>query len=1515
VTETFDPLVTSDLITTGYRRYLRSLLPVRDPAIAQALDQAIGQSRLLTNGPLLEATPPYAHGATVNALIAEGILSEGFRRYASHALPPDRRLYVHQEEAIRKIALGRNVIVATGTGSGKTESFLLPILDALAAEQDLGPGVRALLLYPMNALANDQLKRLRQLLAVAPHVTFGRYVGDTPERTRDAEQGFALLNSGEPMLPNELLSREQMRARPPHILLTNYAMLEYLLLRPADMDLFEGPCAGKWRFLVLDEAHVYDGARAAEVAMLLRRLRDRVAQDNDFRCIATSATVGDDPAKVTEFAAKLFAAPFEWIRDDPNRQDLVRATRLGLPQPPYWGPLAPEEYPAAKLAGGRLATERRMARLRELLAQGPRPADQLATVVFDDVDDAVPAAQRRQWLDALVGAGSRTTMDDGMPVLSARYHLFVRATEGAFTCLSETGPHVSLSRRQRCDRCDAAAFEFGTCKRCGGLYLLGSIIVDENGVQIFGPQLVRAPRTWLLVDERPELTDEDDAALDADGDKNLDSEYHTLCVSCGSIRSGMHAVGCVNPREISVRKLRTRQDSITGCLACGARGAGQVRAFESGSDAAASVVATALYQALPPGDVPGQEDLPGEGRKLLSFSDSRQAAAFFAPYLQDSYETLQHRRLIFQGLQHAVKYGAVSVDDLIRHVVTAAEDAGLFMHRETAQTRREKVALWIMIELVTTDIRQSLEGQGLLRVTLDRVPHWPAPASLIRLGLAETEAWHLLAELARSVRQQGAVTMPSEVKANDEAFAPRIGPIYLREMGSETKRKVMSWLPVRSNRRLDYTARVLNRIGCDDDPVEVLADCWRFLDGLSDGWFEIRQDKTLGVVRQLDHRSFRLEVPAENGGVWQCRLCRAVAPVSVRGVCPTLGCGGDLALITPDEDSHYRYLYKTLNPVQMAASEHTAQLSSQYAAEIQQKFVRGELNVLSCSTTFELGVDVGELQTVIMRNMPPSTANYVQRAGRAGRRASSAALAVTYAQRRSHDLSKFADPVGMIAGAVRAPYVPLGNERIDRRHAHSIALAAFFRQEKLDTGEQWATAGAFFLGPTPPVRRVREYLTPVPEELTAALRRVLPDTVQAEIGVKDGTWAEVLCDLLEYVRAELAADVAALEERRDRAAAGQDFRHADVYKRTINTLAGRGLIGMLANRNVLPKYGFPTDTVELRTGYSGDPVGDRLDLSRDLTSAIYEYAPGAEIVAGGRRWTSAGVYRLPEKELIASTYAVCPQCGSYEEGHELGTACRGCGTERRNTSRIYVIPEFGFVAARKTDAPGQVAPRRSWHGATYVRSLAEDLEEREWSLPGGARVTSRAGERCELVAIGEGRGGAGYLICDRCGWGQSHGGGKFPKAHADPRTDRECRGTLQHRSLAHRYETDLLEVTFDRVPAGMQHAQWRSVLYALLEGASELFDISRDDIDGNLYPVGGGQMALVLFDTVPGGAGGVLRVGRSLPEVLVAAHRRMERCECGEETSCYGCLRNFRNQSFHDDLSRGDALTFLSSFT
>lgn len=1551
MTPTLEPLVASERIVAGYRRYLRSLLPLRDPALAFALDHAIDTSPLLTKGPLVEATPAYAPGATIRELVADGMLDETFLRFTGSELPADRPLYLHQEQAVRKIAAGRNVVVATGTGSGKTESFLLPVLSRLADESvagTLGPGVRALLLYPMNALANDQMKRLRRLLADVPEVTFGRYTGETRETSRQAEDMFARLHPGEPVLPNELLSREGMRRTPPHLLLTNYAMLEYLLLRPQDIELFEG---NSWQFIVVDEAHVYDGAKGAEMAMLLRRLRQRVGAGEHLQAIATSATVGakEHPAAATRFAADLFGLRFEWHDTDPQRQDIVTATVATPHDGPVWGPLPAGTYrellhradvaealpalardhgwDAVVDTAGMLRAEARVAALRTALRDRPRPLADLAAELMPGEPRGAAA------LTELIQLAARTTDADGSPVLSARFHLFVRATEGAFSCLG-TEPHLNLSPHEQCEQCSRVTFELGGCRRCGAVHLHGRL--DVSG---------RVPRhvpwrsdgtdkrhTWLLLDDAGADRvngDEDDALHD--DTSSSDGEPRLLCVGCGSLHAGP-ALSCGTPRcpaaELRpVLLLPARSDELRSCGACGARGPRLVRLLESGGEAAASVLGSALYQELPPDDGGAAGELPGQGRKLLFFSDSRQMAAYFAPYLQDTHERLLQRRLVTMALSRLGQGEPATVEDLVEETARIARGKRIFHDDTSARSRRAQAALWVAQELVAFDDRQSLEGVGLLRVDHRRPDGWSPPASLAALGLDVGQSWGLLHELLRNLRSQGAVTMPDEVDHADEAFSPRLGPIYVRGRGSEPKRKVLSWQPtVGTNGRVDYVARVLRALGSDASAAAVLAELWEELDPAHPGagprrWFWSASVGRLGVVRRLDACKLLVRPVAEREEVFRCDRCRRIAPVSVLGVCPTLRCTGRLGAwrrpSVAEEREHYRHLYVSAEPVPLSVQEHTAQWTSERAAEIQGEFVRGEVNALSCSTTFELGVDVGDLQAVVLRNMPPTTANYVQRAGRAGRRTESAALVLTYAQRRSHDLTRFAEPEAMIAGQMRAPIVPLENVRIDRRHAHSVVLAAFFRLMATRMNLTWRTAGEFYLPPVPtppdhvgPVERLTSYLASLPRAVRSALEAVLPPAVQKEIGVVGDEWVPELIDLVRQAGESLATDVAAFEARLDEAAAKRQFALASRCQKVVNTLRTKPLLNYLATRNVLPKYGFPVDTVELRTDVADSEVGRMLELTRDLSMAVNEYAPGAQVVAGGRRWTSGGVYRLPGRELVDRYYIACSSCGHYRQGTQPpDPLCPACQTMHDRRAGHYVVPAYGFVATKPEKQGATQAPRRSWSAATYIVDVHADVREGIAGFAGGREIGWRAGARGEFVVVNEGAGKAGFVLCEWCGWGASALGAR-PRDHEHLLKGGRCTGPLHWHSLAHGYETDFVELEIVRGPASRD--AFRSAVYALLEGAAEALEISRDDIDGAIHHRQDGTTSIVLFDTTPGGAGNTIRIAERLVDVVTAAVRRIRTCECGAETSCYGCLRAYRNERYHEELSRHAALALLS---
>ena len=346
-----------------------------------------------------------------------------------------------------------------------------------------------------------------------------------------------------------------------------------------------------------------------------------------------------------------------------------------------------------------------------------------------------------------------------------------------------------------------------------------------------------------------------------------------------------------------------------------------------------------------------------------------------------------------------------------------------------------------------------------------------------------------------------------------------------------------------------------------------------------------------------------------------------------------------------------------------------------------------------------------------------------------------------------------------------------------------------------------------------PALLLRDFLTPVPADVGASLTQVLSPRLARAIGVDDGSWVNVLMDLVEKVHLELKQDIESFEARRQDAFDTKKDAVVAQCGRAMNTLRRRALLGFLANRNILPKYGFPVDTVELRTIYAENPVGQRLELDRDLSVAIYEYAPGAEIVAGGSVWTSGGVYRLPERALVGRHFRICEICEHFWEGDgDPGTECPSCSYQSQNAVQQYVVPEFGFVAQRKTRPAGPIAPARSWNGATHILRLAAEPLETEWVTAGGGHVAARSGARGKLIAVSLGRHRRGFQICDWCGAAWSADGTRQSATHEHLIRGGDCRGTKRLRVLAHPYETDMLELNFDNLvaPPGTPLGSWRS---------------------------------------------------------------------------------------------------------
>ena len=507
---------------------------------------------------------------------------------------------MHQERAVRGAYGERsNVVVATGTASGKTESFLYPILFELYRQHldgKLGePGVRAMILYPMNALANDQRERLGAIAEALDDAgstflpTFGQYIGQTPNNRSDRWRNAAARE--EERLNGELIFREEMRATPPHILLTNYSMLEYLLIRPDDSPLFDGGRGRRWQFIVLDEAHQYRGAKGMEMGMLIRRLKQRLTaggRSEPFRCIATSATLSSgegevEKTAVAEFAAELFGESF-----------LSSGVIFGSSRP----------------------RERR----------SPR-----------------------------------------------RYHAFLRALEGAFLVHRDGRDAVVLNRKgESADGTESVPLEIALCRECGQHYYVGR---ERRGIL---EEAVRDP-------SQPGFGVEYYRPLESSAGAS-----HVLCRGCGGLSaapSAMPGCSCGISAALHVAKCashKDQRDQLKECATCGYQRGGvgdPVQEIVHGSDGPNAVIATALHELL-----------PETGRKLLAFADSRQEAAFFAWYAEDSYRKLRDRNLLLRALRAgAIAAEGLSIDDLRSRLLIQWDHAGLFSAADTAEGRRRRV--------------------------------------------------------------------------------------------------------------------------------------------------------------------------------------------------------------------------------------------------------------------------------------------------------------------------------------------------------------------------------------------------------------------------------------------------------------------------------------------------------------------------------------------------------------------------------------------------------------------------------------------------------------------------------------------------------------------------------------------------------------------------------------------------------------------------------------------------------
>ncbi|MBR5951773.1 MAG: DUF1998 domain-containing protein, partial [Pseudobutyrivibrio sp.] len=660
---------------------------------------------------------------------------------------------------------------------------------------------------------------------------------------------------------------------------------------------------------------------------------------------------------------------------------------------------------------------------------------------------------------------------------------------------------------------------------------------------------------------------------------------------------------------------------------------------------------------------------------------------------------------------------------------------------------------------------------------------------------------------------------------------------------------------------------------------------------------------------------------------YKCSKCNKLTLYNVNNKCTDSDCNGTLQECDVDSDefyknNYYRNEYMSRPVEKLICREHTAQMNADEAKHIQDDFKSetGKTNFISCSTTFEMGIDLGGLNTVFMRNVPPTPSNYAQRAGRAGRRAETSAFILTFCGSTSHDYTYFSNPQEMIRGLVKPPYFVVDNDKILMRHITATALSLYFRepeyQADFDTVEHFLEEEV--------AEKFLTYIRSKPAKLGEMIDKYVLNS--KELLEKYGKFKWV--DKLELSESALKSMNEGLKEERsihkqaiDYAYKNREVKVAKLHEEALRRMNSKNsLITYFTKYNVIPGYGFPVDNVELYIyDYSNYQMNDDYNLSRDLSVALSEYAPGSEVIVNEKKYTSRYLY-FPHKyySLPTTYYWKCDKCytiNTNKDGSYFvpGVKCKYCDTPLNinGKPKSFVTPDRGFVADKKNKDTKRMKPFKTYASDIYY--VGDSLTRRD-ELNNTVETFELKNE--ELLVLNENR----FFMCQVCGYTDLDKNEERPfktKEHNDYQNNpcTKYNGKLERIRLGYSYKTDIIRVSFKDVSNMYDYDTAVSVLFAVLEGISMTYEIERNDISGIVYSSSSvNPYELLLFDTVPGGAGHVKRLtdNDSLLEVLRNALKKVSQDCCSEDTSCYNCLRTYNNQRLHKHIKRGLAKEALT---
>ena len=1393
-----------------------------------------GQGGLISDIWVEGAFPSKAAPTLLNDLVRAGKFHSRLSDVldSATAMPRDRKLYTHQLESLDKASSGTHgnrpaIVVTAGTGAGKTEAFLLPILNDLYQNPPQeSQGAKCIILYPMNALVNDQVDRLYTWLKEQSQVTLFHFTSETPENKKQADsQGIPPWESCRMRTRQQARGleshtgeriEEAQRGPTPDIVITNYSMLEYMLCRPQD-SVFFGPSL---RAVVLDEAHLYTGTLAAEITLLLRRLLLRCGlRSEDVLQYATSATLGSgDHQELRDFASTVFSKPAEMVHVIAGEQSKAQ---MGDPSPPEGTPTAEDiavgewlDGPTIvednagdqELAVDEAACEKLMSRLTSFVSssylQRLDPEENRPAVLLHSSLSAAPLIHQLEdilWTNQHISmtelgerifgewtehsaraivlllqlAASARLEPTSYPLLPHRIHVLARPVDGLTVCLNAacSGSDnllpplgaVAAGYQDTCGYCGSRTLSVERCRNCGEWLLAGM----DTGEAIV-PALPGA----------------------REGEDDSQQSQHLLLTvdSSASANSAIYIDPATGKRRGIGAAGAVRMAQHSECPNCQAEES-QITSFYSGTPLSLSILAETLLAELPefPAGEGNNNWLPARGRRLLTFSDSRREAARLGPLLTNQHEQQLVRAAIVEVLEEAT-LGDEGALQLLREEIEQTEQrlnspdqspgarhileqrfeqlqvqltqltaggsvedwAAALSKRDTLSqildrphATGDSAGTWSQLrwegnrrnvskrthELLgrelASPIRRSvntLESLGLVEVTYPGLEQLTPSAQF--LGVLPTETlrecvskhWtDLLASLCDTLRTDGAVTLGDELDDSYNFGSLLIGRWAAADDGRGIRLTRFIGATNRQRRRR-FASAVLKGCGMSDSQAEaasaeLLRSCFEQLleaarsNDLS--WLRTDQRQAQGgkpvdAIR-LDFFGLGLRRPAT---LFRCRTTGHVWPRSVAGCAPDTGCEGTLEAVEPgelDKDARLgrrrrEYRDSPIFKMGLWAEEHSAQLDPKENRRLQDLFKAGIRNILSSTTTLELGIDIGGLNGVLMSNVPPGKANYLQRAGRAGRRADGSSVVTTFSRPRPFDREVFHRVGDYLGSPLRRPVVFLDRERVARRHLHAFLLGEFFSKvyrPQVGAMDAYGRMGGFCgmqrtprweSGSPKPQLQTPETSddSPLSEQFTDFLEAegakvIAEQTFDLLAGTPLGSdsiiWNKLIGEAIESfdeaVNSWQKEYDTLLDQWNSIQQSSPNARgQANAIYYQLRIRYDTTVIEALADRQFLPRYGFPINVLKLRVTSPDEDRPNRIReedqfrLERNSLLALREYVPGSQLLAGGRLIRSRGILKHWTGENIDTAIGLRGQYAKCRNNHfyywASGEAIKNC---------------------------------------------------------------------------------------------------------------------------------------------------------------------------------------------------------------------------------------------------------------